>query len=378
MISTLSFYWEEKGREIPKGAGGRDILDPYRNLALEKYLTFHAEEGECILYLWQNRRTVVIGKNQNAWKECRVNALEADGGSLVRRLSGGGAVYHDPGNLNFSFCVRKGDYDAARQLEVILLAVRMLGIPAEKSGRNDLVIPDGKNPSTGGEAEHKDRQETAAGEGGGRAAAAAGEGGRKFSGNAFYKSGEFCCHHGTLMLNVDTGELGRYLQVSREKLQGKGISSVQSRVANLQEYVPGLTCEMLAERLREAFSVVYHLPVQPFLPSRFNETEIAEDREFFASWDWRFGRKIPFTERLEKRFSWGGMELLLCVNGGHITDCCCYSDAMDQELAGELCLALKGQRFEKKEVLSAVERAGAGPEALPMKGDLLLWLEEEL
>ena len=114
--------------------------DPFYNLAVEEYLTRYVEKDALILYLWQNRKTVVIGKNQNPWKECRIRELEKEGGKLVRRLSGGGAVFHDLCNLNFTFIASKENYNVPQQMQVILEAVRAFGIPAELSGRNDLTV----------------------------------------------------------------------------------------------------------------------------------------------------------------------------------------------------------------------------------------------
>lgn len=306
MISKLSFI-------------RTDNVYPYKNLALEKFLTLNTEEEECILFLWQNRKTVVIGRNQNAWKECNVSTLERDGGHLVRRLSGGGAVFHDLGNLNFTFCVRRDNYDLDRQLSVLVQAVRMLGLTAEKTGRNDVVID-----------------------------------GRKFSGNAFFENGDCRYHHGTIMLDVSKTEMEKYLSVSQAKLASKGVASVKSRVVNLKELCPQISVDMMADKLRQAFGEVYGLEPQELEPQRLDMNAIAESERMFSSWEWKFGRRIPFSREISSRFDWGDIRLLLQLSGGIIEDVQCYSDAMDEDFILRLADGLRGTRYETQPMTAAV------------------------
>lgn len=297
--------------------------DPYENLALEEALLHRVEAGELILYLWQNERTVVIGKNQNPWKECRTALLAEEGGHLARRLSGGGAVFHDRGNLNFTFLVRETDYDVSRQLSVIETACRSLGIPAQRSGRNDLLAD-----------------------------------GRKFSGNAFYKHEGRCYHHGTLMVDVDTALVQRYLSPSKAKLEAKGVDSVRARVVNLKEFVPDLTVERLASALISALPAVYSagdgIPaIQDLDPKVF---DLGDLRAKYASDAWLYGPKLPFTLSCEDRFPWGGVELHLNVNEGVIRLAKVYTDALDETLAPKLDSALPGCPFRSDALLDALNR----------------------
>ena len=296
--------------------------DPYTNLAVEEYLTFHAEPGECILYLWQNAHTVVIGRNQNCWKECRVSELEADGGHLVRRLSGGGAVYHDLGNLNFTFCMRKEDADVDRQLQVIIEAVASFGLTAEKTGRNDIAIN-----------------------------------GQKFSGNAFFDSKGCYYHHGTLLLNVDTAFMSRFLNPSKAKLQSKGVSSVRSRVVNLSSLCPHITVDTMKQAMFTAFSKVYGLPAVPLCADRLEQTDIQKGRERFSSDRWKYGPKIPFTNRLEQRFSWGEVNLDLHVNEGMITKALLSSDSMEADWFSDIGTEFQGLPYRTDVLCKALDRS---------------------
>ena len=309
-----------------------DCTDPYKNLALEEHLLLN--EGEdVILYLWQNRHTVVIGRNQNPWAECRTSLLEEEGGHLARRLSGGGAVYHDLGNLNFTFLCKDEHYDLQKQLSVIQEACKLCGIDATFSGRNDLLAD-----------------------------------GRKFSGNAFYHSKGFSYHHGTLLIDTDMNRLGRYLSPPKAKLESKGVTSVRSRVVNLKELSPTLTCEKMKEYMTRAFEAVYGqkallLPVP-------EEAILLPMAEKYASADWLYGRPIPFNCTIQSQFAWGHLQVLIEVNGGVIENVQVYTDAMDFALAEQLRGALIGIPFRSEELVRAVQ-------ALPYGEDLAQMLRAQ-
>lgn len=324
-----------------------DETDPYKNLALEEYLLLNVENDVCILYLWQNENTVVIGRNQNPWKECKVKELEESGGRLVRRLSGGGAVYHDMGNLNFTFLVTKEHYNVDKQLEVIIKAVNNLGIPAMKSGRNDITVE-----------------------------------GRKFSGNAFYSIGDKCYHHGTILVDVDMPSLSKYLNVSKAKLKSKGVDSVKSRVANLNEFAPNLTIDILKDELIKAFGTVYGSKPRAIDKLQLPEDELMLGENKFSSWDWKYGRKIEFSDSFERRFSWGDIELQLVVEGGIIKNCQAYSDALDTEFFEMIPEALNGCTFYSKDMEVALKETmkmnEPGDIRRQMLDDILVLIREEI
>lgn len=296
--------------------------DPVQNLALEAALLKTVTPGQCILYLWQNQNTVVIGRNQNSTRECRVDLLRQEGGTMVRRLSGGGAVYHDLGNLNFTFLATEGDYDLDKQLEVILRAVRRLGIPAEKTGRNDLTVD-----------------------------------GRKFSGNAFYQTGAQKYHHGTILVDVDAEKMGRYLNVAATKLQTHGVASVRSRIINLSELVPGLSVVAVQQVLLQAFSEVYGKQAQT-LAALPPASLLAQWAKKLGAEAWRFGAEPKADTVLENRYPWGGVQLLLAVRGGKTT-ATIYTDAMDECLASEVQCVLSGLPFEPVVLCGALQEAAA-------------------
>lgn len=299
-----------------------DCTNPYQNISTEKYLLDNVPPNSCVLYLWQNSNTVVIGRNQNAWAECRTTLLEEEKGHLARRLSGGGAVFHDLGNLNFTFLVNQEDYDLNKQLSVIEKACSYAGIHVERSGRNDLLAN-----------------------------------GHKFSGNAFYHAQGKAYHHGTLLVNANMEKLSRYLTPPKAKLESKGVASVRSRVINLKDLAPELTCGKLSSMMKDAFEAVYGIPSQILTLSAEQLSQIDEYAEELSSWQWLYGQKLPFTMECSERFTWGSIHLQLQAESGIITNAQVYSDAMEWQLADTITSALTGCKFQLHSMTAALENA---------------------
>ena len=236
-------------------------------------------------------------------------------------------MFHDLGNLNFTFLVPQASYDLDRQFSVIQEAVRSFGIPAEKSGRNDVLAE-----------------------------------GRKFSGNAFYKNGTQAYHHGTLLVDVDMQKMGRYLNPSKAKLQSKGVDSVRSRVVNLRELNPNVTIEGLKSAMAEAFSKVYGLPLGRLDDESLDMPYVDELCRKNGSWEWLYGQKIPFTFEWEDRFSWGGIQIALQVENGVVQQARIFSDAMDWSIAPKLEKTLTGCLFSREALREGIAAAETGVE----------------
>jgi len=306
-----------------------DQHDPHLNLAVEERLMERVSADgreSAFLYLWQNEHTVVIGRHQNPWAECRVSLLEDEGGHLARRGSGGGAVYHDLGNLNFSIVTPRRLHDPARSSRMIVEAVRMLGVEAELSGRNDILAE-----------------------------------GRKFSGNAFLLTALAGLHHGTLLIKTDFGSVSRYLSVSKAKLEAKGVASVRSRITNLTDLQPDVNVEDACRALAAAFAKEYGDPdtAEPVMEeigfASFQDGRCAELRSRNASWGWRLGRSLPFQVSMETRFPWGIVRIDFQLENGQVAGQELFSDMLDPDLPTLLTDCFVGCRYDLAELKRALD-----------------------
>jgi len=227
-------------------------FDPYYNLAAEEVLTEFCT-GRKSLYLWQNDRTVVVGRNQDLTAEVDVSYAQANDITLTRRISGGGAVYHDKGNLNFTFAGSENETD------VIVNAVSALGLEVVTTGRNDIEVVCGRTSA-------------------------------KFSGNAYYKSGAKSFHHGTILVNTDFEVMSQVLTPDKAKLEGHGVKSIKARVVNLIEVNPSVTVDAVKSAIIESFEKKYGKAESLDIAS-LNADAIESVRQRLISTEWIYGSK---------------------------------------------------------------------------------------
>lgn len=284
------------------------------NLATEKYLIENYDADSSILFLWKNRPTVVIGRYQNPWEECRLSLLEQDGVALARRCSGGGAVYHDLGNICFTLIDPADKANKAKNFELVLRALSLMGVQATLSGRNDVLVE-----------------------------------GRKISGSAFQTTHGRFCHHGTMLISTNLSKLPDYLTPNQHKLESHGVKSVASRVANLTEFIPTATTEQFAQCLAKVFDE--QCPIETINKEKIEiYPELRQSFETFSSKEWNYGKSPAFTDKLSGRFSDGVVSFYLTVEKGIITKASVSSDAMSTQGVEELPQYLLNLKYDAGEI----------------------------
>ncbi|MBP1961817.1 lipoate--protein ligase [Paenibacillus aceris] len=302
------------------------ITDPRINLAIEEYALRHLPEQESYLLFYINEPSIIIGKNQNTLEEINPEYVKEQNLHVVRRLSGGGAVYHDLGNLNFSF-ITKDDgnsfHNFQKFTEPVVEALRKLGVEASLTGRNDIQVGD-----------------------------------RKISGNAQFATKGRMFSHGTLLFNSEIENVVSALKVSPDKIQSKGIKSIRSRVANIVEFLnEPLTIEDFRLKLlssifgMEASDVpAYKLTAEDWRHIR----QISDDR--YGNWDWNYGKSPKSTVQNFKRFEGvGKLDVRLSIEEGHIQELKIYGDFFGASDVAELEDMLRGSRYEETVVRERLE-----------------------
>lgn len=298
-----------------------DNTDAYFNLASEEYLLKHTEED--IFYLWRNDNAIIVGTNQNALSEINVEYVKEKDIKVVRRLTGGGAVYHDLGNINYTFIEnnKKGFNDFRGFCEPITKALNEMGVEAEFSGRNDMTIQ-----------------------------------GKKFSGTAQCKHKERVMHHGTLLFSSKKADISGALKPRDIKFTGKSVKSVASRITNISEHLEE-DMDVLTFRDRVMTSVAGGLSqVTPFTEEEVIAIEKLRE-EKYATWDWNFGQSPKFSMTKEGRFQGGTLEVTLEVKKGIIEEIRIYGDFFGTKNIGLLEEKLKGLAHQEDVLLKALKEA---------------------
>ncbi|MFT9599163.1 lipoate--protein ligase [Mesobacillus sp.] len=302
----------------------KGITDPRINLAIEEYALKNLDINETYLLFYINEPSIIIGKNQNTVEEINTEYVEKNGIHVVRRLSGGGAVYHDLGNLNFSF-ITKDDGESFHNFrkftEPVVNALRKLGVNAELSGRNDLLAE-----------------------------------GRKISGNAQFSTRGRMFSHGTLLFDSEIESVVSALNVKKDKIESKGIKSIRSRVANISEFLSdNVTIEQFRSLLlKNIFEGLDDIPEYVLTEQDWEKIhELSKER--YQNWDWNYGKSPKFNLQHSHRFPVGQIDVRFEVNKGIIENCKIYGDFFGVGDVTEIENKLTGIKYEKSQIASVLE-----------------------
>jgi len=299
-----------------------ESVSPYYNLALEEYVLKNLGHEESFILLWQNEPSVIIGRFQNTIAEINNEYIEKNGINVVRRITGGGAVYHDLGNLNFSFIVSgsQRNIDFRRFTEPVVKALAKMGVKAEHTGRNDITID-----------------------------------GKKFSGNAQYHYRDRILHHGTLLFNSRLENVQQALNVKPSKIETKGIKSVRSRVTNIIDYLEN---KISIYEFRDLL-LTYLFDEKPIREYKLTEEDQAGIKKLmqdkYLTWEWNYGSSPAFNLTKSERFACGEIEVRLNVNKGLIEACKIYGDFFSNEDIDELAAKFVGVRYKKEDLAALLE-----------------------